>query len=73
MTNEEHDDSSVWVTLALLTTSRSPNFPEFSKEDEKSHRAFENWASAQTSNIGVRFKVLDRDLRNMTKLDQMEK
>ena len=39
--NEECDDSSVWGTLALFTSCQNASLPEFSKEDQTSHRAFE--------------------------------
>ena len=63
----------MWGTISLLTSRESSKLLEFSKGDETSHSSFDTWARSQISNICVSFKVLERELRNVSKIDQMEK
>ena len=70
--HEENDYSIVWGTMSLLTSHASAKPLQLSKGDQVSHRVFETWARSQTNSTGVSFKVLERQLGNARKVDQME-
>ena len=65
--SEECDESTLWETLSILSSTVKYSPPHVSLEEGKtsSHRAFESWARGQISSLNTMLKETKVELKHL--------
>ena len=70
--SEDHDDSSVWGTIALLAQSMNTSPLQRIKGDSTSNQVLEAWAKSKINSIEAMIKVMNGELQHIRSLDALK-